>query len=112
MKRIAQSVQFLPDMNRHEKKLGIVHVMIGLEDAGHGQLFRQHDFAQFVDRLALLAALRFLQLLHAVEDFAEITGRINGQLVPDVDVKFAGQLHPEHGRVAIQIERSFNNEVF
>ena len=77
VKCITEPIQFLPDVNRHEKKLRVMQVMPGLEDAGYGQLLRQHDLAQFIDRLAFLVALRFLELFHSVENFAEVTGRID-----------------------------------
>src|SRR5436190_20634629 len=103
---VTQAVQFLADVDRHEKELGVVQIMAGLKDAGHRQLFWEDDFAQFIDRFLFLIALRFLQLFHSVEDLAEIPRRIDGQFVADGDMKFPRELDAEHSRVPFQIERT------
>src|SRR5438270_11900612 len=86
--------------------------MASLENAGHRQLFWENDFAQLIDRFPLFVALGFLQLFLPIEDVAEIAGRIDRQLVANVDVKFSRELDADHGRFAIQIERSFLDEFF
>ena len=52
------------------------------------------------------SALRLLQLLYPIENFAEISRRINRHLVAYVDLEFARELHAEQRRVAFQIERA------
>ena len=112
VERVAQPVEFLPDVNRHEQELRVVQVMAGLKNAGDRQFLRQDDFAQFIDRLAFVLALGFLQFFYAVENFAEVARRINRQLVADVDLEFARQFHPEHGRFSLEIERALLDELF
>ena len=85
MERVAEPIKFLSDVNRHEKEFGIVQVMAGLENAGDGQFLRQNNIAQFVDRFLLFLALRVLEFFNAIENFAEIARRIDGDLVADID---------------------------
>src|ERR1700694_1514355 len=60
VQRIPEIVEFLSDINRHQKKFGIVLKAAGLENAGYGQLFWQDDLAQFIDCFLFFVALRVL----------------------------------------------------
>ncbi len=81
-----------------------MQVMAGLENPGDSQLFRENHVAQFVDRFLFFFALRILKFLNAVEDLAEIAGRINCHLIAYADAEFSRQLNPEHCRFAFEIE--------
>src|SRR5213596_790571 len=83
MQRVTQVVQLLPDINRNEKKLGIMQVMASFKDASNSQLFRQDHIAQLVDRFFLFFALGVLQFLNAIENLAKIAWRIDRDLVTD-----------------------------
>ena len=78
--------------------------MAGLENPGDSQLFRENHVAQFVDCFLFFFALRILKFLNAVEDLAEIAGRINCHFVAYADAEFSRQLDPEHCRFAFEIE--------
>src|SRR5438270_494770 len=77
---------------------------------GHGDVFRQNDIAQLVDRFLLLVAVRVLQFLNAVENLPEISGRINGELVANADAQLPRKIDTEHDRFAFEIEFSLDNE--
>jgi len=70
--------------------------MTGLKNAGDSQLFRENYIAQFVDRFPLFFALCVLQLLNAVQNLAEITRRIDCELIADGDSEFSRQLNPKN----------------
>ena len=57
MERVAEAVEFLPDVNRHEQELGVVQVMAGLENAGHGQFFRARQLRAMPSIAFLFARL-------------------------------------------------------
>src|ERR1700730_4904297 len=106
MQRVAEIVKFLRDVDRHENKLGVVLIATRLEDAGDGQIFWQNNLAQFIERFLFIGALGGLEILNLVENLSEIAGRINSQLVADADAQNAGEIAPEHGQIAIEIELS------
>src|SRR5205085_1504160 len=78
---------------------------------GDGQFFWQNDDAQFVHGSFFVAAFRVLEFFNPVENLAEISRRINGQLVADVDSQNAREIAPEHGRFAIEIELALFDEL-
>src|ERR1700736_5469325 len=55
--------------------------MTGFENPGDGEFLRQNDIAEFVDSGFLFVTFGILEFLNAVEDLAQIPGRINRQLV-------------------------------
>ena len=83
VQRVTQAVQLLPDINRNEKKLGIMQVMASFKDASNSQLFRQDHIAQLIDRLFFLLAFGVFQFLNAIENLAKIAWRIDRDLVTD-----------------------------
>src|SRR6202011_1847887 len=84
--------------------------MTGFENPGDGEFLRQNDIAEFVDSGFLFVTFGILEFLNAVEDLAQIPGRINRQLVADVDLQFARDVNAEHDRLAVEIEFALLNE--
>ena len=85
--------------------------MTGFENAGDGQFLRQNYVAQFIDRFFFFVVLRVLQFLNAVQDLAEITGRINCNFIADMHLQFSRKLDSQHRRFAFQIEPAEFNEL-
>src|SRR4029077_8115858 len=59
---------------------------------------------QFIERFLFVRALRILEVLNLVENLAKISGGIDGQFVANIDAQDAGEIAPEHGRFAVEIE--------
>ena len=59
--------------------------MSSFVNAGDGQFLWQNNIAQLVDRFFLLITFRVLEFFDAFENFAEVTWRIDGDLVADID---------------------------
>src|SRR5262249_15920573 len=97
VERIAEIVKFLPDVERHEEELGVVLITAGLENPGDGKFLRQNNVAQFVERLLFVVPLCVLQAFNPVENLAEISRRVNGELVADVHPQNAREIAAEHG---------------
>ena len=85
--------------------------MTGLEDTSDGQFLWQDYVTQLVDRFFFFVALRVLQFLNAIQDLAEITGRINCDLIADMRLQFPRELNTEHGGFAFQIELAVFDEL-
>ena len=111
VQRVTQAVQLLTNINRNEQEFRVVQVMTGLKNAGDGQFLRQDHVAQLVDSFFFLVALRVLQFLNGIQDLAEITGRINCDLITNMRLQFPRKLDTEDGRFAFQIELAVFDEL-
>src|SRR5207249_5655055 len=56
-------------------------------------------------------ALRILEVLNLVENLAKISGGIDRQFVANIDAQDAGEIAPEDGRFAVEIELAFFYEL-
>ena len=86
-------------------------IAAGLENTGDGQVFWQNDLAQFIERFLFVGALRILEVLNLVENLAKISGGIDRQFVANIDAQDAGEIAPEDGRFAVEIELAFFYEL-
>src|SRR4029077_8943917 len=76
----------LSDEKRHQQILRTVYIMTGLEDSGHCQILRKHDFAQFFDGPFLLIAFGALEFLNSVENLGKIARRIDCHLIANLHI--------------------------
>ena len=85
--------------------------MTGLVDAGDGQFLWQNHVAQFVDCFLFFCPFCVFEFLNSIENLAEVPGRINGELVAEVNFQFPRQLDAEHGRLTLEIEGALFDEL-
>ena len=102
-------VEFLADVERHEKELAVVEIASALEDPSDLEFGWQDHLLQSGDICRFVA--RALDAVEFVKDLVEIPRRENRHILADAHSEFAGEFRADHGLVAIQVIAAIDDEI-
>ena len=106
---VAEPVEFLADVQRHEEEFRIVEVTSGGKDAGHGEFQWKDHFAQLAGRFGFVPAL--FHGVDPVNDLIQVPRRIDGDGVAHAHAENAGESGSQNGFIALEFQLPGDHEV-